>query len=254
MSRLKSASDIKALRIGGKRLARVLNALEKEVRPGITTKQLDALAESLIRKGGDEPAFMNYQPAGADYPFPSTVCMSVNEEVVHGIPGNRVLKEGDIVGLDIGLIHEGLVVDMARTVPVGKVSAEVQKLLDTTKAALKAGIKAAKAGGRIGDISAAIEALGVKAGYGIVRELGGHGVGHKVHELPFVPNYGKAGTGPKLEAGMVLALEPMFNLGGDAVELMRDGYTIRTRDKKYSAHFEHSILITKKGAEVLTVA
>lgn len=254
MSRLKSPSDIKALREGGKRLARVLAAIEKEVRPGVTTKQIDALAEALIRKGGDEPAFMNYQPAGADYPFPSTVCMSVNEEVVHGIPGNRVLKEGDIVGLDIGLIHKGLVVDMARTVPVGKIDEEVEELLRVTKEALKAGIKAAKAGGRVGDISAAIEALGVKAGYGIVRELGGHGVGHKVHELPFVPNYGKAGTGPLLQPGMVLALEPMFNLGGDAVILERDGYTIRTRDKKYSAHFEHTILITKKGPEILTVS
>lgn len=253
MSRLKTPSDIKALRAGGKRLAAVLDALEREVRPGITTQELDEFAESLIRKGGDEPAFLNYQPSGAEYPFPATVCISVNDEVVHGLPGKRVLKEGDIVGLDIGLVHKGLVADMARTVPVGEVSDEVKNLLSATKEALKAGIKAAKVGNRVGDISAAIQAVAERDGYGIVRELGGHGVGHKVHELPFVPNYGKAGTGPVLQPGMVLALEPMFNLGSDDVELLRDGYTFRTRDRKYSAHFEHTIVITKKGPDIVTV-
>lgn len=254
MSKLKSESDIAALRVGGKRLAAVLDALEAKVAPGISTRELDALAESLIRAQGDEPAFLNYQPAGADFPFPATVCISVNEEVVHGLPSERILKEGDIVGLDIGLIHKGLVVDMARTVPVGSISKEAQALLDVTKEALKAGIKKAVAGNRIGDISAAIEAVGEKAGYGIVRELGGHGVGHHVHELPFVPNYGKAGTGPKIEIGLVLALEPMFNLGDDEIELLEDGYTLRTRDRKLSAHFEHTIVITDKGPEVVTVA
>lgn len=254
MSRLKSKEDIQALRVGGKRLARVLDAVEAAVRPGVTTKELDTLAEKLIRDGGDEPAFLNYQPDGADFPFPATVCISVNEEVVHGLPGTRVLKEGDIVGLDLGLSHKGLIVDMARTVPVGKVSSEVAELLRVTKDALKAGISQVVPGNRIGDISSAIEAFAVKAGYGIVRELGGHGVGHKVHELPFVPNYGKAGTGPVLEEGMVLALEPMFNIGGDDIELMKDGYTYRTFDKSLSAHFEHTVVITAKGAEVVTVA
>lgn len=254
MSKLKSPSDIAALRVGGKRLALVLDALEAKVAPGVATSELDALAESLIRSKGDTPAFLNYQPAGADFPFPATVCISVNDEVVHGLPSSRILKEGDIVGLDIGLVHDGLVVDMARTVPVGAISPEVEELLRVTKEALKAGIKKVVVGNRIGDISAAIEAVGERAGYGIVRELGGHGVGHKVHELPFVPNYGKAGTGPKIEEGLVLALEPMFNLGGEEIELLPDGYTLRTADRSLSAHFEHTVVATAKGPEIVTVA
>jgi methionyl aminopeptidase len=166
----------------------------------------------------------------------------------------RILQEGDVEGLDIGLTHEGLIVDMARTVPVGRVSPEVARLLEITQAALKAGIKAAQVGKRIGDIAAAIQSYGDKAGYGIVRELGGHGVGHAVHELPFVPNYGKAGTGPLLKEGMVLALEPMFNLGGDDAVLDRDGYTYKTKDGSVSAHFEHTIVLTSKGPEIITVS
>lgn len=254
MSKVKSAQDIAFLREGGKRLARVLDALEREVRPGITTKTLDEMAESLIKEGGDTPAFKDYQPDGADYPFPATVCISVNDEVVHGIPSERVLQEGDIVGLDIGLSHEGLIVDMARTVPVGKVPPEIEKLLSTTKEALKAGIKQVKVGNRIGDISSTIEKFAVDAGYGVVRELGGHGVGHHVHEPPFVPNYGAAGTGPKIEVGMVLALEPMFNLGGDDVYVERDGYTYVTSDHSPSAHFEHTVVVTENGPEVVTVS
>ena len=254
MAKLKTPEEIVKLRVGGKRLSRVLDALEELVIPGITTKEIDMLGERLIREGGDKPAFLNYQPTGASYPYPATVCISVNDEIVHGIPGERMLKVGDIVSLDIGLVHDGLVVDMARTIPVGQVGAKVEKLLEATKDALKAGIKAAVAGKRVGDISTAIQAVGDKLGYGIVRELGGHGVGHKVHELPFVPNYGTAGTGPLLEVGMVLALEPMFNLGGDDVYLEKDGYTYTTKDHSYSAHFEHSIVITENGPEVLTVS
>jgi len=251
---IKSKDDIKALREGGKRLSRVMDALEDVLKPGITTRELDALAERLIRDGGDVPAFLNYQPAGAEYPYPATLCVSINDEIVHGIPGKRVLKEGNIVSLDIGLIHKGLVVDMARTLAIGKVSEEILQLLKITKDALKAGIKAAKVGNKIGDISAAIEKYGVGAGYGIVRELGGHGVGHKVHEHPFVPNYGASGTGPKLQEHMVLALEPMFNLGGDDVVLDADGYTYKTADCSFSAHFEHTIVLTKKGPEIVTVS
>lgn len=254
MSQPKTTEEIALLREGGKRLARVLDALQKAVAPGVTTEELDALGEKRIRAGGDTPAFKNYQPAGADYPFPATVCISVNDEVVHGLPGRRVLAQGDIVGLDIGLIHKGLVVDMARTVAVGAITPEVQKLCETTKEALMAGIKAAQVGKKIGDIASAIQTVAKKGGYGIVRELGGHGVGHAVHELPFVPNYGKAGTGPKLIEGMVLALEPMFNLGGDDVFVADDGYTYKTTDGKWSAHFEHTILVTEKGPEILTVA
>ena len=254
MAKLKSKEEIALLRIGGRRLSRVLDALEEMVIPGITTKEIDMLGERLIKEGGDVPAFLNYQPTGADFPFPATVCISVNDEVVHGIPSDRALKAGDIVNLDIGLSHKGLIVDMARTIPVGVVTPEVEKLIETTKQALLAGIKEATAGNRIGDISSAIEAVGVDGGYGIVRELGGHGVGHKVHELPFVPNYGKAGTGPVLEVGMVLALEPMFNLGGDDVYVERDGYTYVTKDHSMSAHFEHTIVITEKGPEIVTVS
>ncbi|MBY0294413.1 type I methionyl aminopeptidase [Patescibacteria group bacterium] len=254
MAKIKTADEIKKLRVGGKRLSRVLDALEELVIPGITTKEIDMLGERLIREGGDVPAFLNYQPDGASFPYPATVCISVNDEVVHGIPGERMLKAGDIVSLDIGLVHEGMVLDMARTLPVGDVGADVEKLLETTKEALKAGIKAAVAGNRIGDISAAIEAVGKKGGFGIVRELGGHGVGHHVHELPYVPNYGKAGTGPVIEVGMILALEPMLNLGGDDVYLDKDGYTYITEDHKKSAHFEHSVAITENGPEVLTAS
>lgn len=254
MAKLKSPEEIKLLRVGGKRLSRVLDALEEMVIPGITAKEIDMLGERLIKEAGDTPAFLNYQPTGADFPFPATVCISVNDEVVHGIPSDRALKAGDIVSLDIGLSHKGLIVDMARTIPVGVVSPEIEKLLEVTKESLQAGIREAVAGNRIGDISAAIEAVGNKAGYGIVRELGGHGVGHKVHELPFVPNYGKAGTGPVLEVGMVLALEPMLNLGGDDVYVERDGYTYVTKDHSMSAHFEHTIVITEKGPEIVTVS
>lgn len=254
MSLIKTEEDIALLREGGARLSKVLDALEASVRPGVTTKELDALAERLIRDGGDEPAFLGYRPAGASYPYPATVCTSVNDEIVHGIPADRALEEGDVVGLDIGLSHEGLIVDMARTVPVGEVGNEIRKLLADTKAALRAGIAAAKPGGRIGDISAAIEAVAKREGYGIVRDLGGHGVGHAVHELPFIPNYGKKGTGPNLEEGMVLAIEPMFNLGSDEAELMRDGYTYKTKDGSVSAHFEHTVVIAKKGAEIVTIS
>ncbi len=254
MATITDKKELQALREAGKRLARVLDVVEKKVAPGVTTSELDALAEKLIRDGGDAPAFKDYQPQGADYPYPATLCISVNDEVVHGIPGDRVLKEGDIVGLDLGLVHDGIITDMARTTAVGAVDKRVSKLLEHTKEALKEGIKAATLGNRIGDISAAIQTVAKREKYGVVRELGGHGVGHHVHELPFVPNYGKAGTGPVLIEGMVLALEPMFNLGGDGVVLEDDGYTYSTADGSLSAHFEHTILITKKGPETITVS
>jgi methionyl aminopeptidase len=208
----------------------------------------------LIVKGGDKAAFLNYKPYGAKRPFPAALCVSVNDEVVHGIPneGDKILKEGDIVTLDLGLTHKGLITDAAITVPVGKISPELEHLLDTTEKALKAGIKAAKGGKRVGDISTAIERVGLAGKCGIVEELAGHGVGYDVHEDPYVPNYGEAGKGEALKPGMVIAIEPMFNLGGREVELDPDGYTFRTADGKPSAHFEHTVLITKGDAEVLT--
>ena len=211
------------------------------------------MAEKLIREGGDEPAFLNYTPNGAKFPYPATLCVSINNEVVHGIPSDkRILKDGDIVGLDLGLKHAGFFTDMAMTVPVGGIDKEAKKLIEITEKSLIKGIAAAKSGGFVGDIGEAIENFVKPHGYGIVKILGGHGVGKKVHEDPYIPNYGKSGTGPKLVPGMVLALEPMLNEGRDKVFLDNDGYTFKTRDGKRSAHFEHTILITESKAEILT--
>lgn len=239
---------------GGKRLADVLAALRAKVAPGVTAEELDDLAEQLIRNGGDEPSFLGYTPEGATRPYPATLCVSINDEVVHGIPNEskKVLKEGDIVGLDLGLTHEGIIVDAAITVPVGKVNEEVKKLLRATENALSAGIKVAIPGKRMGDISSAIQKEIEQAGFKVVRELGGHGVGELVHEEPFVPNFGRPGEGEVLEEGMVLALEPIANAGKAAVMLATDGYTYRTKDGSKSAHFEHTILLEKGGARAVT--
>jgi len=246
--------EIRVLREGGKRLSHVLDQVETAVASGVSTKELDDIAERLIREGGDIPAFLNYTPEGAPVKYPATLCVSVNDEIVHGIPdSNRVLKEGDIVGIDLGLKHEGLFVDMARTVAVGKISEEDKHLISITKKALDAGIDAARGGGYIGDIGDVIENVVNGTGFSIVEELGGHGVGHNVHEGPFIPNFGKKGTGPKLKPGMVLALEPMINIGSkDVVLSFEDGYTFSTEDGKKSAHFEHTILITDGAPEILT--
>lgn len=256
---IKTPQEIKILREGGKRLATVLYKVKKKVAGGISTKDLDKYAEKLIREMGDEPAFLNYRPEGADYPFPASLCVSVNNEVVHGIPNKqRILKEGDIVGLDLGVKHKGLFTDMAITVPVGAVSSANQKLMDTTEKALKVGIDAAQAGGTVGDIGYAVENFVRSQNkknnmqYGIVEVLSGHGVGRAIHEDPYIPNFGKKGKGEKLIPGMVIALEPMINLGTKNVILDTDGYTFRTVDAKNSAHFEHTILITDGEPEILT--
>lgn len=241
---------------GGKRLAAVLKALRAKVTPGVTTEELDDLAEQLIRDGDDEPCFLGYTPEGAGRPYPATLCVSINDEVVHGIPNEstRALKDGDIVGLDLGLRHNGIVVDAAITVPVGTVSEETGKLLRATETALVAGIAAAVPGKHVGDISQAIQKEIEGAGFSVVKELGGHGVGEHVHEEPFIPNYGRAGQGELLEEGMVLALEPISSAGKARVYLAPDGYTFRTKDGSRSAHFEHTILIEKGGALVVTAA
>jgi len=254
MIALKTAEEVEVLREAGKRLARVLAALTEKVAPGVSTAELDMLAEEMIRRGGDIPAFKGYTPEGASRPYPSTLCASVNDEIVHGIPSENphILEEGDIIGLDCGLRHEGLIVDAAVTVPVGVIDPEAEKLILVTREALAAGIAAAEPGGRVGDISAAIEAYIRPFGYGIVRELGGHGVGYKVHEEPHIPNFGKKRTGPELLPGAVLALEPMVNEGTEKIILADDGYTFKTADGKRSAHFEHTIVITEDGPEILT--
>lgn len=247
-------AEIALLREGGKRLARAVDETRKLVVPGVSTKELNDFFESQVRAGGDTPAFLNYQPRGAKRPFPAAICISVNEEVVHGIPNenNRIIKEGDIVKLDGGVTHGGLITDHAVSVIAGTGSAEDEHLVKSTRQALLAGIAAARGGNKVGDISAAVERLGVELGFGIVFELGGHGVGHHVHEEPYVPNVGDAGEGETLLPGMILAIEPMFTLGTPRVRVKFDGYTYVTKDGTRSAHWEHTILITNGSPEILT--
>ena len=251
---IKTKEEIEILREGGKRLDTVLHKVKDIVAPGVSTKDLDAYAEKLIREMGDEPAFLNYRPAGARTPFPASLCVSINDEVVHGIPKkDRILKEGDVVSIDLGVKHRGLFTDMAMTVPVGAIPSKVSKLLAHTEKALFAGIAAAQAGNTTGDIGNAIESyVHAQGHYGIVEVLSGHGVGRAIHEDPYIPNFGKKGKGEKLVAGMVVALEPMVNLGTKNVTLDDDDWTFRTADRKTSAHFEHTILITEGEAEILT--
>lgn len=238
----------------GRRLGVVLEAVAGAVVPGISAEALDRLAEKLIREGGDEPAFKGYTPEGSRREYPATLCVSVNEEVVHGIPNEnpRTLEEGDIVALDLGLVHEGFIVDSAVTVPVGKVDKKALKLMEATRQSLEDAILAARPGARVGDISAATGAAFKGTGFSVVKMLGGHGVGQKVHEEPFIPNAGTPGTGPEIVAGMVLALEPIANEGAAAVLIAPDGYTYRTRDGSRSAHFEHTVLVEEGGTLVVT--
>ncbi len=251
---IKKREEIPLLREGGKHLASVLAHVSAIVRPGVSSRELNDLAERLIREGGDTPSFLGYAPSGAKRGFPASICVSVNDEVVHGIPNEeeKILKEGDIVALDGGLIHEGLFTDHAVTVGVGKIDEGAQRLLETTQKALAVGIKAVRAGATTGDVGFAIETFVKPFGYGIVRELAGHGVGYAVHEEPFIPNFGKKGEGVVLKAGMVIAIEPMLNEGGAGVKLAKDGYTYITKDGLRSAHFEHTVVVTEKGADILT--
>lgn len=255
MSRIKLEKEIVLLREGGRRLARILEEVIALVKPGIATSALDNFAYERILAGGDVPAFLNYTPLGAARPFPATMCISINDEIVHGIPNEKEKKltAGDIVGLDIGLVHGGMVVDMAKTVPVGDIDAAAQKLIQTTQEALAHGIAAVRPGVHIGDIGAAIKKFADPFGYGIVRELGGHGVGHAVHEEPYIPNVGKKGAGEPIVSGMVLAIEPMLNEGSRHIMLDPDSYTYRTTDGTRSAHFEHTIVVTATGSEILTL-
>ncbi len=254
--KLKSAADIETLREGGKRHAWILKQVAAAVAPGVSTKALDDLAARLIEEGGedDKAAFLGYKPYGAKRPYPASLCVSVNDAVVHGIPNEEpyMLQEGDIVSLDLGLSHKGLITDMAVTVPVGKVGAEAKELLKATKTALDRAIKAAKPGNTVGHIGEAVESYIAPLGYGIVEELAGHGVGYSVHEDPYVPNYGQAGDGEELVPGMVIAIEPIINAGSEKIYLDKDGYTYRTKDGRPSAHFEVTVAITEKGCEVLT--
>ncbi len=251
---IKTPDEIEKLRVGGKRLAKILSEVSALVEPGMSAVELDIIAQEKIKELGDEPAFLGYKPAGHRIAYPAALCVSINSEVVHGIPkAMTILKEGDIVSLDLGLKHEGLFTDHAVTVAVGAISKDKEKLLRDTREALYTGIEAIVPGARTGDIGSAVEAFAKKAGkYGIVRTLAGHGVGRAIHEDPFIPNYGKAKTGEKLVPGMVVAIEPMLTLGTDDVDEASDGYTMKTTDGSAAAHFEHTVLITETGYEILT--
>jgi methionyl aminopeptidase len=244
---LKNASELDKMYRAGQLLCEVLDTVEALVVPGVTTKDLDDRAEALLLERGAVAAFKGYEG------FPSVLCTSVNEAVVHGIPSSEVvLSEGDVVSIDCGLVLDGFFADSARTVSVGSVDPEVTHLLDVTRSALAKGIARCKSGGRVGNIGAAIQREVEAEGLSVVRDYSGHGIGRSLHEEPSVPNYGKAGRGMKLMPGLVLAIEPMVNLGDDGCELLEDDWTVVTADRSVSAHFEHTVAITSKGPWVLT--
>lgn len=246
-TQIKTDEEIASMRIGGRMLMTVLDYLVKQhLKAGISTKELAVVAASELSKLGGKPAFLGFEGYG------DVICISVNEEVVHGIPGDLVINEGDVVGLDFGVTYDGMITDGAVTAGVGQVSTQAQRLLTGTAQALQKGIVQAKAGARVGDISFAIESRLKADGLGVVEDLIGHGVGHGLHEEPGIPNYGRAGQGPQLLTGMTIAIEPMATLGGRAVSLDEDGWTVRTADGSWAAQFEHTVLITEAGAEILT--
>lgn len=246
MIKIKTPAEIKIMAEGGKMLAKTMKELEKRVKPGITTKELDRLAESLILKSGGKCSFKNYQG------FPSCLCTSINEEIVHAIPSTRVLKEGDIISLDLGIFWKGFHSDMAVTVPVGNISSEATRLIRVTKKTLKRGIKKARPGNTFGDISNTMQRYVESQGLGVVRELCGHGIGRELHQDPQILNYGNRHTGPEIKEGMVFCLEPMVTLGDWRIKKGEDGQVFVTVDGSLSAHFEHMIAVRKNGCQVLT--
>jgi len=243
---IKSPAEIAVMRRAAQAAARALKDVCAAVRPGVTTRELDRIAEDRIRALGAVPSFLGYRG------YPASVCISVNDEVVHGIPGRRVLREGEIVSLDLGAAFDGFHGDTAVTVPVGAIDESLRQLLVVTEEALEEGIKVVRAGARLGDVGAAIQRRVARAGLSVVRDYAGHGVGRRLHEEPQVPNYGRRGTGVALRPGMTLAIEPMVNMGGSDVVVERDGWTVRTADGRPSAHFEHTVAVTETGADVLT--
>lgn len=243
---LKTDEEVGLLRESNLLVSRTLAEVAALIRPGVTTLYLDEIAETFIRDNGGVPAFKGYGG------FPKTLCTSVNDEVVHGIPSDYELKEGDIISIDCGVILNGWYGDSAYTFAVGNISDDLKRLLDYTKASLEEGVREAVAGNRIGDISYAVQAKAESGGFSVVRELVGHGLGKRLHESPEVPNYGKRGTGAKMEKGLVICIEPMINLGRKETMQMRDGWTIRTVDGKPSAHFEYAVAVNKGQADVLT--
>ena len=244
---IKSNQEIAAMQQAGRILATVLETLKSQVRPGMKTKELDIITTRELERLGAKPSFKGYRG------FPANLCVSVNDEIVHGIPGERVLHQGDIVSLDLGTILRGFQADAAVTVGVGEVNPQAEELIETTSGALEAGIAAAYPGARLGDISAAIQNYAESRGYSVVREYTGHGIGREMHEEPQIPNFGSPGLGPVLKRGMTLALEPMVNVGGCGTRLADDHWTVLTADGSLSAHFEHTIVITDDEPEILTI-
>jgi len=244
---LKSPQEIAKIRAAGRIVAGAIEELKTRVRPGIKTKELDRIAEEFIHKRGGIPAFKGYRG------YPNTLCISVNEEIVHGIPSDRVLEEGDIAGIDLGVLLDGYYGDAAVTLPAGTISSQAKRLMETTEAALYKAIDAAVIGNRVSDIAHTIQSYVEGAGYSVVREFVGHGIGRSLHEDPPVPNFGEPGQGPQLREGMVLAIEPMVNAGRSDLFVLENGWTAVTKDRSLSAHFEHTVAVTKNGPLILTV-
>ena len=248
MVKLRSREEIEKIRVSAAIVAGTLDLVRDLVRPGVTTHALDAKAEEYIRDNGGEPSFLGY------HGYPAATCISINEEVVHGIPGDRVVRDGDIVGVDVGVVKNGYHGDAAATFEVGEIPEPVRRLLRVTQECLDQAIGAFRDGNRLGDVGHAVQSHAERHGYGVVRALVGHGIGEKMHEDPQVPNYGKPGVGLKLKPGLVLAIEPMITMGGWEVETLADQWTIVTRDGSMAAHFEHTVVLTEDGPEVLSVA
>jgi methionyl aminopeptidase len=249
---LKSATEIDAMRRAGRVVAEVLALVESELRPGVSTAHLDALAEAHIRRSGALPSFKGYPGANPRRPFPASICISIDAEIVHGIPGERTIREGQLVSIDAGAIVDGWHGDAARTFYVGQPPEPIRELIETTRLAMMAGIAAAQPGNHVSDIGAAVEDVAGPKGYGVIRQFVGHGIGRAMHEDPQVPNYRSGQVGRKLEPGLCLAIEPMFTLGSHEAMMLPDDWTIVTRDGSLAAHFEHSIAITQHGPEILT--
>lgn len=243
---IKSSSEIALMREASRVVARVFEKLRKSILPGIKTSKINELAEEYLARWGAKPSFKGYRG------YPKSICVSINEEIVHGIPGERKLKEGDIVSLDLGAFLKGYHGDAALTLPVGKIEKETEKLLKVTKEALNRAVGKARAGNRLGDISFSIQDCAESNGFSAVRDLVGHGIGRSMHEDPQIPNFGNPGKGPLLKVGMTLAIEPMVNMGGFEVEVKEDSWTVVTRDRSLSCHFEHTIAILEDGPEILT--
>ncbi|GAB4480535.1 MAG: type I methionyl aminopeptidase [Anaerolineae bacterium] len=250
---IKTRDDIQIMREAGAINAAALDAVRQAIRPGVTTRELDRIAHDVITRAGGSPAFLGYPP-GSKHPFPATITASINEELVHGIPGERRLREGDIVSIDCGTVYRGFVADSAFTMGVGTISEEARRLLEVTEQALYVGIERCLPDIYLSDISAAIQGFVEKHGYNVVREYGGHGVGRAMHEDPHIPNWGKPGRGPRLKPGMTFALEPMVMIGSPATQVLADRWTVITADRQLCAHFEHTVAVTENGPEILTKA